>query len=140
TTQYKVGDTYQLKGKFVRKNKFIESVNPVQNKDAEDIVPVYSLEGRVTGTLLKKLVRQVLEKVQINENLPTSILSKEELIDLDTAVRNLHFPQNKDFLSKSLKRMKFQEMFAYSLKIMMAKHRRQLEEQGITFTMSPRLK
>ena len=93
TSQYKIGEKYQLKGKFEKKSKFIESINPVQNRDTEEIVPVYSLEGKVTGTLIKKLVRQILEKVHINENFPERILKQEDLIDLDTAVRNLHFPQ-----------------------------------------------
>lgn len=140
TSQYHIGEKYQLKGKFEKKNKFIESVNPLQNRDTEEIVPVYSLEGKVTGTLIKKLVRQILEKVSINENFPLRILQEEELIDLDTAVRNLHFPQNEELLSKALKRMRFQEMFAYSLKILISKNRRQQEERGIVFSMSPRLK
>lgn len=140
TSQYKIGEKYQLKGKFEKKSKFIESINPVQNRDTEEIVPVYSLEGKVTGTLIKKLVRQILEKVHINENFPEAILKQEDLIDLDTAVRNLHFPQDEELLLKSLKRMKFQEMFAYSLKIMISRSRRQEEEHGIRFSMSPRLK
>ena len=140
TSQYKIGEKYQLKGKFEKKSKFIESINPVQNRDTEEIVPVYSLEGKVTGTLIKKLVRQILEKVHINENFPERILKQEDLIDLDTAVRNLHFPQDEELLLKSLKRMKFQEMFAYSLKIMISRSRRQEEEHGIRFSMSPRLK
>lgn len=140
TSQYKIGETYQLKGKFEKKNKFIESVNPILNRDTEEIVPVYPLEGKVTGTLIKKLVRQILEKVHINENFPEVVLKQEDLMDLDSAVRNLHFPQDEELLSKSLKRMKFQEMFAYSLKIMISRSRRQEEERGIRFSMSPRLK
>lgn len=140
TSQYKIGETYQLKGKFEKKNKFIESVNPILNRDTEEIVPVYPLEGKVTGTLIKKLVRQILEKVYINENFPEVVLKQEDLMDLDSAVRNLHFPQDEELLSKSLKRMKFQEMFAYSLKIMISRSRRQEEERGIRFSMSPRLK
>lgn len=137
---YKVDETYMLNGKFIKKGKNIECVNPVINKDTEEIVPVYGLEGRVTGTLLKKLVRQILERVVINENLPSDILSEENLIPLDAAVRSLHFPENDSRLQESLKRMKFQEMFSYSLKIMLVKTLRLANEEGISFRMSPRLK
>lgn len=140
TSQYKIGESYVLNGKFERKGNQIESINPVMNRDTEEIVPVYPLEGKVTGTLLKKLIRQILEKVSINENLPRILLEKENLIDLDTAVRNLHFPVNEDKLREALRRMKFQEMFSYSLKIMLSKNMRQEQERGIVFKMSPRLK
>lgn len=139
TSNYTIGETYMLSGKFTRKGKNIECINPVLNKDMEEIVPVYPSEGKVTGTLLKKLVRQILDKVIINENFPPDILKEEQLVSLDEAVRNLHFPQNKDRLGESLKRMKFQEMFSYSMKIMLSKSIRLSSEEGIMFKMSPRL-
>lgn len=139
TSNYTIGETYMLSGKFTRKGKNIECINPVLNKDLEEIVPVYPSEGKVTGTLLKKLVRQILDKVIINENFPPDILKEEQLVSLDEAVRNLHFPQNKDRLGESLKRMKFQEMFSYSMKIMLSKSIRLSSEEGIMFKMSPRL-
>ncbi len=139
TSNYTIGETYMLSGKFTRKGKNIECINPVLNKDLEEIVPVYPSEGKVTGTLLKKLVRQILDKVIINENFPPDILKEEELVSLDEAVRNLHFPQNRDRLGESLKRMKFQEMFSYSMKIMLSKSIRLSSEEGIMFKMSPRL-
>lgn len=137
---YKIGEKYVLKGKFIKKGKNIECINPVMNKDTEEIVPVYPSEGKVTGTLLKKLVRQILERNIINENFPQDILKDEDLISLDEAVRNLHFPEDERKLEVSLKRMKFQEMFSYSMKIMLSKTRRLENEEGISFGMSKRLK
>lgn len=140
TNNYSVDETYLLSGKFTRKGKNIECINPVISRDSEEIVPVYGLEGRITGTLLKKLVRQILDRVVIRENLPSDILAAENLISLDEAVRSLHFPESDAKLGESLKRMKFQEMFSYSLKIMLTKTMRLANEDGITFQMSPRLK
>jgi len=139
SNNYKVGEKYILKGKFTKKGKNIECINPVINKDTEEIVPVYPSEGKVTGTLLKKLVRQILERIIINENFPQDILKQEDLISLDEAVRNLHFPEDEHKLEVSLKRMKFQEMFSYSMKIMLSKTRRLKNEEGISFAMSKRL-
>lgn len=140
SNNYKIGEKYILKGKFTKKGKNIECVNPVINKDTEEIVPVYPSEGKVTGTLLKKLVRQILERIIINENFPQDILNEENLISLDKAVRNLHFPEDEHTLEVSLKRMKFQEMFSYSIKIMLSKTRRLENAEGISFSMSKRLK
>lgn len=140
TGNFKVGETYELLGKFTKNGKNIEGINPSINKDAEEIVPVYPLGERVTNNLLKKLLRQVLDAVILRENLPEEILIEEDLIDLDTSVRNLHFPKDEGVLKQSLKRLKFQEMFSYSMKIMLSKTLRAENGNGIPFKMSKRLK
>lgn len=140
TGNFKVGETYELLGKFTKNGKNIEGINPSINKDTEEIVPVYPLGERVTNNLLKKLLRQVLDAVILRENLPEEILIEEDLIDLDTSVRNLHFPKDEGVLKQSLKRLKFQEMFSYSMKIMLSKTLRAENGNGIPFKMSKRLK
>lgn len=140
TGSFKVGETYELLGKFTKKGKNIEGINPSINKDTEEIIPVYPLGDRVTNHLLKKLLRQVFDSVILRENLPEEILIEEDLMDLDTAVRNLHFPKDEGLLKQSLKRLKFQEMFSYSMKIMLSKTLRAENGNGISFKMSTRLK
>ena len=140
TQNFKIGETYELLGKFTKKGKNIEGINPSINKDREEIVPVYPLGDRVTNNLLKKLLRQVLDSVILRENLPEEILLQEDLMDLDTSVRNLHFPKDEGLLKQSLKRLKFQEMFSYSMKIMLSRTLRAENGNGISFKMSKRLK
>lgn len=140
TGSFKIGETYELLGKFTKKGKNIEGINPSINKDTEEIIPVYPLGDRVTNHLLKKLLRQVFDSVILRENLPEEILVEEDLMDLDTAVRNLHFPKDEGLLKESLKRLKFQEMFSYSMKIMLSKTLRAENGNGISFKMSQRLK
>ena len=136
---YSVGDTYHLAGKFVRKGKGLEVVNPSSVREYVDITPIYPQKEGVTGTLIRKLLRQVLDSVIINENLPGDILIEENLMDLDKAVRAVHFPGNDKDLSEALERLRFQEMFSYSLKIMIARNRRKDAANGIAFKMSGRL-
>ncbi|HSP47070.1 MAG TPA: ATP-dependent DNA helicase RecG [Clostridiaceae bacterium] len=136
---FKVGETYELVGKFLKKGKYLEVINPVTSKGDEGIVPKYPLAEKVTDHLLRKLVRQVFDRMRINENLPEDIIREESLMSLDEAIRNLHFPGEEDTLREALRRIKFQELFAYSLKIMIARKRRQGSKDGISFRMSPRL-
>ena len=139
SASYKVGETYEIIGKFARKGKYIEGINPSINRDKEDIVPIYPLGEKVSNNLLKKLLRQVLDSISINENLPEEILEKEGLLSLDTSVRNLHFPMDEELLRQSLKRLKFQEMFTYSMKILLSRTLRSQNTDGISFKMSKRL-
>ena len=136
---YIPGKTYVLQGKFIKKGKNIETINPYIHRDEEEILPVYPLGEKITSAFLRKLLRQVLDEIAINENFPQEILEKEHLLSLDESLRHLHFPGDKDKLEEALTRLKFQEMFSYSLKIMLSKEMRAKNEEGITFKMSPRL-
>lgn len=136
---YSVGSAYHLAGKFVRKGKGLEVVNPSTVREIVEITPIYPQKEGVTGNLVRKLLRQVLDSVMINENLPSDILTEEKLMGLDKAVRTVHFPDNGKDLSEALERLRFQEMFSYSLKIMIARNRRKDAANGIAFRMSGRL-
>ncbi len=136
---YIPGSSYVLHGKFLKKGKNIETVNPMTSKDEEKILPVYPLGEKVTSGLIRKLLRQVLEGIIINENFPVEIIKAENLLSLDESLRYLHFPKDPEKLEEALKRLKFQELFSYSLKIMLSKEMRTKNEEGISFKMSPRL-
>lgn len=137
---YKEEETYTLVGKFEIKGKNIESVNPISGKNINPIDPKYHLKGKVSDNLIKKLLNQVLDGSIINENLPKEFLKEENLISLDKAIRSVHFPETKEDLIGALDRLKFQELFSYSLKILLAKFIRIGDESGIVFNMSPNLK
>lgn len=136
---YSTGNVYRLAGKFVRKGRGLEAVNPSTVKEIDGITPLYTQKEGVTTSLIRKLLKQVLDSVIINENLPAEILTLEDLMGLDKAVRAVHFPGNDDDLSKALERLRFQEMFSYSLKIMIARNRRKDAANGIAFGISGRL-
>lgn len=142
------GKVYNLYGRFKKTGSFYSISNPKILRDDEvmgggssngKIIAKYPLKENLTENLLKKLIRQVLSGVRIRENLPSEILKEYEYPELDEALRTIHDPENDNF-DKALERMKFQELFAYSLKIAMAKDLRSKNLEGIQFTMSKRLK
>jgi ATP-dependent DNA helicase RecG len=139
SANYSVGTSYRLAGKFVRKGKGLEVVNPSTVREVVEITPVYPQKEGVSGNLIRKLLRQVLDSVMIRENLPADILAEERLMELDNAVRTVHFPSDDKDLSEALERLRFQEMFSYSLKIMIARNLRKDAASGIAFRMSGRL-
>ncbi len=139
TGSYIPGKTYMLQGKFTKKGKNLETINPYIHKDQEVFLPVYPLGEKITSAFLRKLLRQVFDDIAINENFPSEILQQENLLSLDKSLRYLHFPEDGEKLEEALKRLKFQELFSYSLKIMLSKEMRAKNEEGIAFKMSPRL-
>lgn len=141
--KFRIGETYNLLGKFKPVPKGLEVVNPTiacndatQNK----IVPKYSLKDNLTSNILGKLIHQILDNVVINENLPKDIIAKYNLVNLNTAIRNIHFPTSRDSLKKAIDRLKFQELFTYSLKILLLKKHLKNNKNGIAFRICEELK
>ncbi|MGL5244152.1 MAG: ATP-dependent DNA helicase RecG, partial [Sarcina sp.] len=58
---------------------------------------------------------------------------------LDEALRSIHFPKDRLTLSKAIDRLKFQELFTYSLKLLMMKFHLKNSCNGINFKMDDKL-
>ncbi|HPN81449.1 MAG TPA: ATP-dependent DNA helicase RecG [bacterium] len=76
------------------------------------LVPVYSLTEGVTNKQLRFLIKAVINLTdQIVDYLPEPLKSAEKLVDLNWAVKTIHFPADKDSLSKAKRRLSFDELF-----------------------------
>ena len=138
-----LGNEYNLMGKFKKVNNTLEVINPLipcKEANKSEILPIYTLKNGLTNKILVKLINEILKNMIIKENLPEEIVKKYKLISLDKAIRNIHFPVGRGELQSAINRLKFQELFTYSLKIIMMKAHIKKENSGISFKMSPLLK
>ncbi|MBS5926074.1 MAG: ATP-dependent DNA helicase RecG [Clostridium sp.] len=132
---YRIGVTYNLIGKFKRVGKTLEIVNPLVGcEDAlkSEIIPKYPLKGDLTDKLITKLISLVLDSIKITENLPIEMCQKYKMISLDKAIREIHFPKDKEMLEKAITRLKFQELFTYSMKLLLLKRKIKQNNKGIS--------
>ncbi|KAF5061564.1 ATP-dependent DNA helicase RecG [anaerobic digester metagenome] len=143
---FTAGQTVNLYGKFKRVGSGLSITNPKVMKEEETggpeggkIIARYPLKEDLTDNLLRKLVNQVLANIRIAENLPAEVLAAYAYPALDEAIRTIHNPESERF-DKALERLKFQELFAYSMKIQAARELRAKDHSGIVFSMSPRLR
>lgn len=150
---FKSGNFYNLYGKFKQTGSFLSISSPKILKDEEaginvdgddtyskgKVIARYPLHENITETTLKKLINQVLSMVKIKENLPVEIIDQYGYPSLDEAIKTVHNPDNGNF-DLSFERLKFQELFAYSIKIKAARKLRMSSSSGIAFKMSPRLR
>jgi ATP-dependent DNA helicase RecG len=111
------------------------------------IVPVYEAAGKVTTRVLRSILKRLTDALpRIDDPMPEEILRKLKLIDLSTALRQMHFPaQETDirllntFRSPAQFRMIFDEFFW--LEVGMALRRSQAkEETGIAFELNDRVR
>ncbi|MCY6483991.1 ATP-dependent DNA helicase RecG [Clostridium aestuarii] len=132
---------YILSGKVqIEKYKRVLA-NPIILDNIEDedrMVPKYSLKENLKNNFFIKINSHILSNIRISENLPKKILDKYGLCSLDKAIRNIHNPKGKEELKEAIKRLKFQELFTYSLKLLMIKKLN--SSKGIAFNIAPELK
>ena len=139
---FKLNNSYDLVGKFKIVGNIIEVINPMVGcKDAKEseIIPKYPLKGDLNDKVIGKIINQVLDKVIIKDNLPKEVLERYKMIDLDNAIREIHFPKGKIELNKAISRLKFQELFTYSMKLLLLKSKLR-GNNGISFYWHEELK
>ncbi|SFU36962.1 ATP-dependent DNA helicase RecG [Clostridium sp. DSM 8431] len=139
---FRLGCDYSLLGKFKRIGNMLEIVNPIIGGNVvlnSEIKPIYPLKGDLTDKFLTKQIISVLENIKISENLPKEILERYKLISLDSAIREIHFPKDKELLNSAITRLKFQELFTYSMKLLLLKHNIKGKSKGISFPWNDKL-
>lgn len=84
------------------------------------IVPVYSETRGISSKFLRSKIKLVIKLAnKIPDFLPNNI--KNNLIDLPTAIKQIHFPENKKELEKAQERLAFDELFLLQLKMLLSK-------------------
>lgn len=87
------------------------------------IIPVYPL----TSGLSQKIVRTAVNEAvrfyanRVSDFLPQSILSKAEVIDLSTALSQVHYPNDYNSLTSAQRRLAFDEIFLLQLGVLQQK-------------------
>ena len=97
---------------------------------------VYPLTERLrqrnlNSKVLHSAIRLFLDsRAHIAETLPQSVIESEGLMDLDSAIRNIHIPRTPELLAKARARLKFEELFYIQTDTLMRARRRKGETAG----------
>ena len=138
----KPGSTFIFFGKPAVFNNRLNMVHP--EVDAPDnfttgvLTGVYTSteklkNGGVTGKAMLKMIGSALEGVlpTLKETLPDYVLREKGLVPLNYALRQIHFPQDQDALSKASYRLKFEELFLLQLSLLKQKYIRSRSAFGL---------
>ena len=143
---FRVGDSILAFGKVKKNGRFVElnsceleylSTSP---KNIGKLVPVYPLSYGITNKDIMNTIRMVFENkdIVIPEYMPEYLLKKYRLCGIDYAIRNIHFPKDKDSLKVALYRLIFEELLVLQLGLFMYKGGNS-NEKGILFKRDQRL-
>lgn len=92
--------------------------------------------GGITGKVMCKLQSAALAMClpEIKETLPDYILKENALVSLTYALRNIHFPADSYALQKSVRRLKFEELFFLQLSLLKQKYIQSRSSVGLPVT------
>ena len=98
---------------------------PVQSEQIGRLLPVYGLTEGLTADRLRTLVRPLLAAAQRwPDPLPLALQQQEQLVDLGTALTQIHAPSNQQSLASARRRLVFDEFLFLQLGLL--QRRRQL--------------
>ena len=120
-----VDKEYIVFGKVVKNNfsnnfsnSYFEISSPlIQDAKTENkFVPVYQLTAGLTSKIISTNIREALKiPGVVKEYLPRWVLSKAGLIDLNLALKYIHFPTGQEQIFQAKKRIVFDELFVFCL-------------------------
>lgn len=86
--------------------------------------PIYPATGKLTSNAIAKVVKTALESLEeIPETLDKSVRDKYNLISLDRAIRQIHFPDSEEDMQQARYRLIFEELLTLQLGLLKLKGR-----------------
>ena len=140
-SQYKEGYEVAASGVvqlYGGKRQFAKQEVELLRGDEQDLVhtgritPIHRASEGITPRTIRELVWRALEQLpEIPDPVPADVVGGEGLLDLDTAIRRIHFPEDQRELAAAIDRLKFDELFTLELGVAFRKRRVQGAEQGV---------
>ena len=140
SNQLKIDAVYRFYGKFTRKNGGLELSSPVFdlsqcNKNTGKIIPVYPLTSDIKSSLLRNSIDEALKNIDmIPEILPDYIVKKYNLMNYDSAIRKIHFPEKIRDVEKAHRRLVFDEFLSMQLGILKLREENISTKKGIKYS------
>ena len=111
-----------LIGKYNDKlNSFTASEIKMGRLNNTQIIPLYHNVKKIKNNTLEKYIKYLLENTTIVDELPSYLKEKYHLCSLKEAYQYIHFPKNKEELKEAQRRLIFEELFEFMLKMMFLK-------------------
>lgn len=144
-----IGMEYVIFGKPSSFNKSYNFVHPEieervkyeSRASGEKYIPIYSTTERMKNAYLNtkgmaNLTHSLLQEVanKIQETLPQYIISQNNLLSLNRALIEIHYPSSPENLNKAKFRLKFEELFFLQLEHIIEKNQRVGKSKGFVFS------
>jgi ATP-dependent DNA helicase RecG len=88
------------------------------------LVPVYPLTAGVRARWLRRLMKRTVDywSKRLPDHLPVSVREKANLLDIETAIVQTHFPDDQSSLERARYRLTFDELFLLQIGLLRQRH------------------
>ena len=118
------GKEYLFFGRITGKGYFRSMNSPefVETDGSGGIRPIYPQTAGMNSRAIEKLIKTAFEYGErVPDPIPVEIRNSYCLMELNDALRNIHFPKNEDMLSEARRRLIFEELFLLELGLLRMK-------------------
>ena len=131
------GKVSTFKGSRVLESPEYEAIDQ-DNKPVHSgpIIPVYPLTSGLTPRRIRRLIKQNLDQwlPNIQDPLPIGIRIRSELMGLQDAILQSHYPDNEDTKETSRRRLAFDELFIMQLHLLTMRKKWKANTEAIELT------
>ena len=128
-TEYHPGDQVAVSGKVdLYLGRLVMNHPEIEHLEREQlhtnrIVPVYSLTSGISQKTLRRTMFQTIPfwSERVTDFLPLTIQNNTNLINLQTALQQIHFPENQEMLAAARSRLAFDEIFLLQIGVLAQK-------------------
>ncbi len=123
-----IGKEYYFFGKVNVNYSAREMINPIvlneQDAKKTPLVAIYPQTEGINSAYISKCVRTALNSMPaIEEPLPQNMIKEYKLVDKQTAIVNMHFPQNLDDVEAAKRRLIYEELLVLQLGLFMLRNK-----------------
>ncbi len=113
--------------------------NEAQSIHAGRMVPVYSLTEGLNLRFLRKAIYQGLQDYlsTIVDPMPPEVLKKYNLLSLQDALQQIHFPDSKQQAETARERLVFDELFYVQMRLALIRQQFKRTVKGLSFAYKP---
>ncbi|MGT2800251.1 ATP-dependent DNA helicase RecG [Streptococcus marmotae] len=134
-----VGQELAVWGKWDKAKASLTGMKLVAQRE-DELQPIYHVTQGVSQASVVKLVKAVFDKgydYLLKENLPPSLLERYRLVERKQAVRAMHFPKDLAEYKQALRRIKFEELFYFQLRLQQLKVANKVMADGVSIAYKP---
>ncbi|MFH1705284.1 MAG: DEAD/DEAH box helicase, partial [Patescibacteria group bacterium] len=113
------GNEYEVNGPFIHTGR---------------LVPVYPETKGISSKALRRRIYNLLRTVKLEDWLPDKIKNKYNLLDLNSALQQIHFPKNQAQIDAATKRLSFNELFLLQLEAI--EHQKTWKEKKLSHQLN----
>ena len=119
----KIGSFITVFGKYDPQKSSLVASNIILSKlsDTPKIIPIYHQTKALSSKKINDYINKALLSININNNIPSDLISKYNFINEDDAIRIIHNPTDINSLKIALKTLKYEEIYTYLKKVKLLK-------------------